>query len=106
MPAAYAAAPRLRQLALMSMAVVLRLGVALVAVFLVDRLLLFLESKGWINYRRRGLLRGGASYHSLTLQSIFDPAAENLQDARFEQIEERDDSGDPPPPASFANDDG
>ena len=71
--------------------------------FVVDRLLLACEARGWINYRRKGLLRGGASYHSLSLQSIFDPGAENLQIARYEQVEERDDSGDPPPPASFTD---
>ncbi len=69
---------------------------ALVAAIALDRLLLYVESRGWINYRRRGLLRGGGSYHALTLQSVFDPGAERLQKARYENVEERDDSGDPP----------
>jgi len=72
--------------------------------FVLDRILLACEARSWLNYRRKGLLRGGASYHSLSLQSIFDPGAENLRDARYEQVEERDDSGDPPPPASFTDD--
>lgn len=47
--------------------------------------------------RRRGLSRGGAAYHALTLQSIVNPSARHLQTVAYEQIEERDDSGDPAP---------
>ena len=74
------------------------LVVGLVAGVLLDRLLLRAEARGWINYRRRGLSRGGAAYHTLTLHSIFHPGAEHLQEVRYQQVEERDDSGDPPPP--------
>ena len=68
----------------------------IVVAFVIDRLLLFAESREWINYRRRGFIRGGASYHALEMQSVFDPGAKQLQEARFENMEERDDSGDPP----------
>jgi hypothetical protein len=68
----------------------------LILILLLDRILLWLESRDWINYRRRGFIRGGASYHALEMQSVFDPGAKELQQARFENIEERDDSGDPP----------
>jgi hypothetical protein len=61
-----------------------------------DRLLLRLERKGWINYRRRGLNRSGAAFHALELQSIFSPGAEHLAEVRYAQQAERDDSGDPP----------
>jgi hypothetical protein len=70
----------------------------LVVIWLLDRLLLRLERRGWINYRRRGLSRSGAAFHALTLQSIFSPGAEQLQEVRYQQVEEEDDSGDPPPP--------
>ncbi|MDH3497535.1 MAG: VOC family protein [Gemmatimonadota bacterium] len=70
----------------------------LAAVLVLDRVLLACEARGWINYRRRGLSRSGAAFHSLTLQAIFDPAAEHLQHVQYEEVEERDDSGDPPPP--------
>ena len=63
---------------------------------LLDRLLLWAEARDWINFRRRGFIRGGAIYHALEMQSVFDPGAKELQQARFENIEERDDSGDPP----------
>lgn len=71
-------------------------AVALLVVL--DRLLLRMEARGWINYRRRGLSRPGAAYHSLTLQSVFDPRAESLQQALYEEVEEREESGDPPAP--------
>jgi len=67
------------------------------ALFLLDRFLLRLERKGWINYRRRGLSRSGAAFHALILQSIFSPGAEHLMEVQYQQVEEHDDSGDPPP---------
>ena len=70
----------------------------LLLAFVLDRILLWLESMSWINYRRRGFIRGGASYHALEMQSVFDPGAKQLQEARFENMGERDDSGDPPAP--------
>ena len=42
----------------------------LVALFLLDRLLLRLEHKGWIFYRRTKGPRGGATYHVLSLIHI------------------------------------
>jgi hypothetical protein len=76
----------------------LRVLVGLVLLLLLDRLLLNFEARGWINYRRRGLSRGGAAYHALTLHSIFNPSARHLQTAVYEEVAERDDSGDPPSP--------
>ena len=62
--------------------------------WLVDRVLLWLERRGWINYRRRGLSRSGAAYHGVLLESIFNPAAENLIEAKYVEEVEEDDSGD------------
>ncbi len=70
----------------------------LVVIALLDRVLLHLEARGWINYRRRGVSRSGTAFHALTLHSIFHPTAEHLQEVRYHEAEERDDSGDPPPP--------
>lgn len=61
---------------------------------LVDRLLLRLESEGWINYRRRGLSRSGAAYHALTLHSIFNPRAEHVREIKYQEVQEQDESGD------------
>lgn len=62
----------------------------------VDRLLLWFESRGWINYRRKGMSRGGALYHTLELHSIFDPGMENTMEIRYEERQEEDESGAPP----------
>ena len=70
-------------------------GLALLAfLWFVDRVLLWMERNGWINYRRRGLSRTGAAYHGVLLESIFNPAAENLIEAKYVQVVEEEDSGD------------
>ncbi|MFQ5690713.1 MAG: hypothetical protein ACE5HQ_10625 [Gemmatimonadota bacterium] len=61
----------------------------------VDRVLLWMERKGWIHYRRRGLSRSGAAYHALLLESIFNPAAENIHEVKYAEEQEQDESGDP-----------
>jgi hypothetical protein len=69
-------------------------GVVLLGVL--DRVLLWLEARGWINYRRRGLGRGGATYHALELQSMFNPGAREVMEAKYGEEEEEDESGAPP----------
>lgn len=66
--------------------------IALIAV--VDQLLLSIEARGWINYRRRGLSRRGAAFHTLKLHSIFDPAAEQIVEAKYSEEKRQDESGD------------
>jgi len=61
-----------------------------------DRLLLRLEARGWINYRRRGLSRGASSYHALMLQSVFDPSARHVIDATYRETTQQQDSGEAP----------
>ena len=65
--------------------------------YLLDRLLLRIEERGWINYRRHGASRGAAAYHALELQSIFDPSVKEVIEARWEERKEQDEAGDPPP---------
>ena len=67
----------------------------LVALFLLDRLLLRLEHKGWIFYRRTKGPRGGATYHVREMASVFDPGIKYLQEEIVEDEEEQDESGDP-----------
>ena len=74
-------------------------GIVTVAALLaIDRLLLFVESKGWINYRRHGLHWGAASYYTLQLSSTFDPGFQEVVEVKYFASEERDDSGGPPTP--------
>ena len=72
------------------------LAVGLGAVLLLDRLLLHLEVRGWIFYRRTRGVRGRATYHAQELDSIFNPGMQHVQEAQFREEEEEDDSGDPP----------
>jgi hypothetical protein len=68
------------------------------AVFVADRGLLWVESRGWINYRRTGLNRGAATYHLLHLSSIFNPGMEEVIEVKYGQEQQEDESGDPPGP--------
>jgi len=70
--------------------------VATAVLLLLDRLLLRLESRGWINYRKSGLNRGAAMYHTLQLTAIFQPEMEHVIETKYEEREEADESGDPP----------
>lgn len=74
------------------------------ALLVLDRLLLLIERKGWINYRRNGLSRGGASYHTLQLSSIFNPGMQAVIEAKYEEEEQQDESGDPPGPENADDD--
>lgn len=71
------------------------IGIVVVLVAL-DRVLLRCEARGWINYRRRGLSRGAAGYHALTLQSVFDPSARHVIDAAYRETVQHPDSGEAP----------
>jgi len=62
-----------------------------VALVALDRLLLRLESRGWINYRRNRLGRGGGLYHMLELHSIYEPGMRQIAEAKYR--EEQEDSG-------------
>lgn len=66
------------------------------AIWALDRILLWIEARGWINYRRTGLSRGGATYHALELQSIFNPSTREVMEVKYGEEEEVDESGAPP----------
>jgi hypothetical protein len=67
-----------------------------IALVFLDRLLLGLEARGWIFYRRTRGVRGGAMYHAQELDSIFIPGMQHVQEAHVKQEEEEDESGEPP----------
>lgn len=79
------------------MAKLLLAVLALIAVLAAaDRLLLWLEERGWLYYRRRKPNLRGSVYHMLELQSVFDPGAEQVQEVIVEEEQQEDESGDPP----------
>ena len=70
-----------------------------VVLVLLDRMLLWMESNRWINYRRSKIRGSGSVYHMLEMQSVFDPGAKQIMEIKYqEQVEEKEDSGDPPGP--------
>ena len=68
---------------------------AIALLLVLDRLLLRLEARGWIFYRKTKGKRGGAMFHTLEMQSVFDPGARHAQQIIVEEEEEEDESGDP-----------
>lgn len=73
-------------------------AVVVVLAAILDRLLLLLEKRGWIFYRRTKGRGGGAVYHVLEMHSVFDPGMEQIQEIRVEDERHQDESGDPPAP--------
>ncbi|MEJ2336631.1 MAG: hypothetical protein P8Y10_03235 [Gemmatimonadales bacterium] len=61
-----------------------------------DRLLLWMESRGWVYWRRNRPARGASTYHMLELHSNFDPGIQHILEATVKEEEDEDDSGDPP----------
>ncbi len=79
------------------MKLALILATTLVAVFLLDRLLLAMESRGWIYYRKsKGDSRPGDAF--LAVHQLIEPEKKNLLEVRQDEHEEQDESGDPPDP--------
>jgi hypothetical protein len=79
-------------------------GVAVAfALFLLDRLLLWVESRGWLYYRRTRP-RGGASlYHFLDIHKIYNPEIQEVIEIKYGEEQQEDESGDPPVDDSDAN---
>lgn len=74
-------------------------GLVIAGVLLMpDRLLLVLESRGWLNYRHVGLSRGAATYHTLGLSSAFSPGFEEVIEVKYAVDKQEDESGGPPAP--------
>jgi hypothetical protein len=66
-----------------------------VGLFLLDRLLLLLEARGWIYYRRNKPGRGASSYHLLEWTSVIDPTQRQVMEERVKEERREDESGDP-----------
>jgi hypothetical protein len=69
-------------------------GLVLV-VFLLDRALLWAESRGWIYYRVRKPGRGASTYHLLEWNSAFDPTMRQVQEEILREEKSEDEAGDP-----------
>ncbi len=64
----------------------------LVALFALDRLMLWMEARGWIYWRK--VKRKGAGGGYLLGPDVFDPGKRYLEEAREEQTQEDEEDGD------------
>lgn len=71
------------------------IAVAVACLLTLDRLLLWMEAKGWV-YWRKTKRKGGASIAAglISMNAIYDPSAHHLAEARQEQEIEDEDDGD------------
>lgn len=76
--------------------VMIWVSVAFAAVFVVDRALLWVESRGWLYYRRNKPHGGGSVYHLLEMTSILDPTFNEVIEIKVQEEKQEDESGDPP----------
>ena len=84
------------------MKIVLVLAGLVLGVFLVDRLLLWMEWKGWIDYRRTypGLINPGQVGPAfLSIQGLLEPEKRHAAEAQRALRTEEDESGGPPTPS-------
>ena len=70
----------------------LGLGAGLVVL---DRVLLWMEGRGWIYYRRTKPGRGASTYHLLEWTSVMDPTQRQVIEIRVKEERHEDESGDP-----------
>jgi len=76
---------------------VLAVGEGGLALFLLDRFLLWAERRGWIYYRKKKANPGTLGSAFLQVQSILQPDAQKAAvELRAEAVEE-DEEGEPPP---------
>lgn len=64
----------------------------LVALFALDRLMLWMEARGWIYWRK--VKRKGAGGGYLLGPDVFDPGKRYLEEAREEHTQEAEEDGD------------
>lgn len=80
------------------MKLLLVLAVIAGALFALDRIALWMESRGWIYYRHRTPSSSALGNAFLEVQSLLDPEKGMLLEARREEQVEEDESGEPPEP--------
>jgi len=86
----------------MAMKILLWIAGAGIVFFLLDRILLKMESRGWIYYRRKKPAGSSLGNAFLEIQSILEPSKKALVEIKKEEKKEQADSGDPPTPEDRA----
>lgn len=72
--------------------------VAGVVVFAGHRLLLWMELKGWVYYRKSGNHSGALGNAFMAVHSILDPESGRAAEHRIHEEKEESESGEPPIP--------
>jgi len=80
------------------MKITLWIAAAGIGLFLLDRLLLKMEARGWIYYRRKAPTRSSLGNAFLEIQSMLEPSKKILVEIKKEDKKEEADSGDTPHP--------
>ena len=71
-------------------------SIVILGLFLLDRLGLWAERRGWVYYRHRRSSGGAMGNAFLELQSFFEPAKRPIIEERKSLKKDAQDSGDPP----------
>ncbi len=80
------------------MKIFLWIAAAGMVVFLLDRLLLKMERRGWIYYRKSKPSRTSLGNAFLEIQSLLEPSKKEILEVRREDKKEQAESGEPPEP--------
>ena len=88
------------------MKVVLVLALACGTLYLLHRLALWAEGRGWIYYQRRRPSRSALGNAFLEVQAIVEPGKRRLLEARQQEPLDGDESGAPPGPDGGGEEDG
>lgn len=82
------------------MKILLWIAAAGIVLFLLDRLLLKMEERGWIYYRKKKPSRSSLGSAFLEIQSFLEPSKKEIAEIMMEEKKEQADSGDPPLPGT------
>jgi len=78
------------------MTIVLWVAAAAIALLVLDRLLLSMERRGWIYYRKKKPSGTSLGNAFLEIQSILEPSKKMIVAVKKEEKKEQAESGDPP----------
>lgn len=67
-----------------------------IALFLLNKALLKMESRGWIYYRRKAPTHSSLGNAFLEIQSLLEPSKKAMVEVMKEEKKEQADSGEPP----------
>lgn len=78
------------------MKIALYIAAICAAAFVLDRLMLAAEARGWIYWRKKKASPGTAALAMLELESIVSPAKRHVIEQKRQEQADEDDEGDPP----------